>query len=124
MGLRLFIDFHKNNTEAMFMAFTSLSLEARGSEMLRSLGISLAFFSALTGVEQSKLSLGFRQLKVFSAREREVLQETLADLLHIQTHLAPLSLDFRSPENTRAVLKALRGKTEEEIRTKVDSLFQ
>ena len=54
--------------------FGSLSIEARGSALVRELGISLAFLSALSGVEQSKLSLGFRQLKAFTNDETKKLE--------------------------------------------------
>jgi hypothetical protein len=106
------------------MAFGSLSIEARGSTLVRELGISLAFLSSLTGVEQSKLSLGFRQLKAFSNSESEKLSSTLNRLLVLQSSLAPLSLDLRNPANTRLVFDALKDEDAEAIRQKVSTLFE
>jgi hypothetical protein len=106
------------------MAFGSLSIEARGSALVRELGISLAFLSSLTGVEQSKLSLGFRQLKAFSNSESEILSSTLNRLLVLQSSLAPLSLDLRNPANARLVLDALKDKDAEAIRQKASTLFE
>jgi hypothetical protein len=110
--------------EGGLMAFGSLSMEARGSALVRELGISLAFLSALTGVEQSKLSLGFRQLKAFSGKDTEILSNTLNRLLVLQASLAPLSLDLRNPANARLVLDALKDQDSEAIRQKVSALFE
>jgi hypothetical protein len=106
------------------MAFGSLSIEARGSALVRELGISLAFLSSLTGVEQSKLSLGFRQLKAFNSSESEKLSTTLNRLLVLQSSLAPLSLDLRNPSNTRLVVDALKEQDSEAIRVRVSALFE
>ena len=106
------------------MAFGSLSIEARGSALVRELGISLAFLSALTSVEQSKLSLGFRQLKAFSNSEAEHLSNTLNRLLVLQNSLAPLSLDPRNPANARLVLDSLKDQDAEAVREKVSALFE
>lgn len=106
------------------MAFGSLSIEARGSALVRELGISLAFLSSLTGVEQTKLSLGFRQLKSFNGVESEKLSNTLNRLLVLQSSLAPLSLDLRNPANARLVIDALKDRQPEEIRAQISALFE
>jgi hypothetical protein len=106
------------------MAFGSLSIEARGSALVRELGISLAFLSSLTGVEQSKLSLGFRQLKGFNHAETEILTTTLNRLLVLQSSLAPLSLDLRNPANAKLVMDGLKDEDAEAIRQKISSLFE
>jgi predicted component of type VI protein secretion system len=107
------------------MPFGSLSIEARGGSMARELGISLAYLAAISGVEQSKLSLGFRQLgKGFNPQETERLTETLKRLTELQNSLAPLSLDLRNPANARLVIDALKGQDPEVIRQKIDKVFE
>ena len=72
----------------------SLSIEARGGAMLRDLGASLQFFSALTGVEYTKLSLGFRQIKAFSSQDSLKISQTLFRLIEVRSALSspPFSL--------------------------------
>jgi hypothetical protein len=105
------------------MALGTLSIEARGPAILRDLGCSLAFVSGLTGVEQSKLSLGFRQLKEFNAWESHVLSTTLLRLIEIRDAISPLAIDLRNPTNARLVLDAFKGLDAGEIRQKVSALF-
>jgi predicted component of type VI protein secretion system len=106
------------------MAFGSLSIEARGTAIIRELGMSHAYLSALTGVEQSKISLGFRQLKGFNPEETRILTETLNHLLELQKCLSPLSIDLRNPANAKLVLDALKGQDADAIRAKIDRVFE
>ncbi len=106
------------------MAFGSLSLEARGSEMVRELGISLAFLSALTGVERTKLSMGFRQLKKFEYADAAVLSSTLRQLLELRDALTPLTIDLTNPAKTRLAIDAFEGLDVEQIREKVNKILE
>ena len=101
------------------MAFGSLSIESRGSAMVRELGISLAFLSALTRIEQTKLSLGFRQLKAFSNEDGLKLATTLNRLLELRDAVAPFTIDLRSPMKTRQVMDVFEGLDADAIREKV-----
>jgi predicted component of type VI protein secretion system len=101
------------------MAFGSLSIEARGSTLVRELGISLAFLSALTGVEQSKLSLGFRQLKAFSNEDAIVLAKTLSRLIELRDALSPLTIDLGDPSKALQAIEIFEGMDSEAIREKI-----
>jgi len=104
--------------------FASLSAESRAPQLLRELGISLAFVSALTGIEQTKLSLGFRQLKAFSNKDAWVLMNTLTRLIELRESVAPLTIDLKNASNARLVLDSFENMDTEMIREKVSALFQ
>ena len=105
------------------MAFGSLSIEARGSTLVRELGCSLAFVSALTGVEQSKLSLGFRQLKAFSNKDAIELSTTLARLIELRDALSPLTIDLTDPTRARQAMEVFEGMDADAIRERVITVF-
>lgn len=101
------------------MAFGSLSIESRSGQMMRELGVSIAFVSALTRIEKTKLSLGFRQLKPFSIEDGITLSETLSRLLDLCDCLSPLTVDLQNPERARKALDAFEGMDPEQIREKI-----
>jgi predicted component of type VI protein secretion system len=101
------------------MSFGSLSIESRGSAMVRELGISLAFLSALTRIEQTKLSLGFRQLKAFSNEDGLKLAITLARLIELRDALSPLTIDLTNPAKTRQAIEIFEGMDSDQIRERV-----
>jgi hypothetical protein len=104
--------------------FAALSPEVRGPQLMRELGISNAFVSALCGIESTKLSFAFRQLKALSNDDGSRLMETLSRLVAIQENVRPLAVDLSSPEAARKVLIAFEGQDAETIREKVSLLFE
>src|SRR4029077_1724065 len=104
--------------------YAALSPEVRGQQMVRDLGVSAAFVSALTGIEQTKLSRAFRQLKPLSNAEGMRLTQTLLTLIQLRDALAPLQLDLKNPANTRLVMGAFEGHDIETIRKKISMLFE
>lgn len=91
--------------------------------MLRDIGVSLQFFSALTGIEATKLSYGFRQIKAFSSQDSLKISRTLFRLIEVRSALEPLQISTTNPEHARRVLKALEGMSADEIRERVSLLF-
>lgn len=104
--------------------FAALSPEVRGPELMRELGISNAFVSALCRIESTRLSFAFRQLKPLSNNDGVRLMETLSRLVEIQQSVSPLAVDLRSPETARKVLVAFEGQDAERIREKISKLLQ
>ena len=104
--------------------FAALSPEVRGPQLMRELGISNAFVSALCRIESTKLSFAFRQLKPLSNDEGLRLVNALSRLVEIQENVRPLAVDLRSPEAARKVLAAFEGQDAESIREKISKLFQ
>jgi hypothetical protein len=104
--------------------FASLSPEVRAPQMMRELGVSGAFVSALCRIEQTRLSFAFRQIKPLSNEEGLRLTQTLNRLIEIREAVAPLSIDLKSPANARLVLDAFEGQDAESIRTKISTIFE
>ena len=104
--------------------FASLSPEVRGPQMLRELGISNAFVAALCSIEQTKLSLAFRQLKPLTNEEGLRLIRTLGRVIEIREAIAPFQIDLKNAANARLLLDAFEGQDTETIRQKVSALFE
>ena len=102
--------------------FASLSAEVRAPELMRELGVSNAFVSAFSGIEQTKLSFAFRQLKPLSNAESEKLMRILHRLIVLRESLRPLAIDLKSPQYARAVFDAFEGQDADAIRAKVTAL--
>ena len=104
--------------------FTSLSPEVRVPILMRDIGVSIAYVSVLTGIEKTKLSHAFRQLKQLKPEEGMILVETLTRLGEIQIAIAPFSLDLNNPASARVLIKAFEGMDEHEIRRRVSAVFE
>jgi hypothetical protein len=104
--------------------FASLSPEVRAPQMMRELGISSAFISALCRIEQTKLSFAFRQIKPLSNEEGLRLTQTLGRLIEIREAVAPLAIDLKNPSNARLLLDSFEGQDAETIRRKISTLFE
>ena len=104
--------------------FASYSAEVRAPQLMRELGVSNAFISALCGIEQTKLSFAFRQIKALSDEDSQPLMTTLRRLIELSDAISPLQIDLKNPTNARRVLDAFEGKNMEEVRTKVSALFE
>jgi hypothetical protein len=104
--------------------FASLSPEVRAPQMMRELGVSNAYVSALCQIEETKLSKAFRQIKALPNEEGRRLTDTLLRLIELREAVAPLLIDLRNPDNARRVLKAFDGQDAEMIRAKISSLFE
>jgi len=72
--------------------------------MMRALGVSNAFVSALCQIEQTKLSYAFRQLRPLSNEEGLLLATTLGRPIELRETIAPLQIDLKTPKNAKAVL--------------------
>jgi hypothetical protein len=101
----------------------TLSPESKSLKLMRELGVSHAFVSALCHIEQTKLSYAFRGLKALPQDEGRELVETLERLAEIQKAVAPLTIDLTNPVNTRLVLEAFFGQNSEVIKEKMSVLF-
>jgi hypothetical protein len=99
--------------------FASLSTEVRAPQMMRELGISTAFVSALCSIEQTRLSYAFRQLKPLPGSDAEKLNKVLSRLLDLRDAFHPLQVDLKNPMNARSILEAVEGMDTDTIREKV-----
>jgi hypothetical protein len=104
--------------------FASLSAELRAPQLMRELGVSNAFIAALCGIEQTKLSFSFRQIKALSNEESKKLVNTLLRLIELSDAISPLQIDLKNPTNARRVLDAFEGKDLNEVRGNISALFE
>jgi hypothetical protein len=102
---------------------TALCPEVRGPQMMRELGVSNAFVSALCRIEQTKLSWAFRGLKPLLNDDGRHLTQTLGRLIEIREAIAPLQIDLKNAANARLVLDAFDGHDVSAIRIKISKLF-
>jgi predicted component of type VI protein secretion system len=103
--------------------FASMSPEVRAPRLMREIGVSNAFIAALCHIEQTKLSMAFRQLKDLSNAEGQRLMGTLGRLVEIREAIAPLQIDLKNAANARLVLEAFEGQDAEAIKQKASALF-
>jgi predicted component of type VI protein secretion system len=104
--------------------FASLSAESRAPQLMRELGISNAFVSALCNIEQTKLSFAFRQMKALPTEDAVKLMLILPRLLELRDALHPLQIDLKNPSNARSILEAFEGMDVETIREKVVTVLK
>lgn len=103
--------------------FASLSAEVRAPQLMRELGVSNSFVAALCRIEQTKLSLAFRQLKELSNDDTKKLMTILPRLIDLRDALDPLTLDLKNAANARRVLDAFEGQDVDTIRERVAALI-
>ena len=103
--------------------FASLSTEVRAPQMMRELGVSIAFVSALCSIEQTRLSFAFRQMKPLLNEEARKLNAVLPRLLELRDAVHPLQIDLKNPTNARATLRAFDGMDVDAIREKIAVLL-
>jgi hypothetical protein len=105
--------------------YASFSPEVRGPQLMRDLGISNAFVSALCRIEPTKLSFAFRQLKPLPEYEGRRLVETLARLKEIRKALGIIPLGLADVRAVQSLLDEmdLQRITPQQLGEAVQNLF-